>query len=346
LADLSPLDLALQYKVANGKIGVGDDLVKTGDRDPALSYYEAARQILDHIATKSTDRTARYELAICYSRIGDVYLFDAKPLSALSAYSKDLALTEPLAAADLKDSSLRAKLVGSKSSAAEAMVRAGRAKSGRTELQTSLNMAQALVASANNSLTQSYLAAVEMWIGEADEQSGDLPRASDSYRRALHRFSEMSAADPKDLDDAVNVVEARNHLAGARLQAGDTNEAAAEYQQALALAEALASANPENMAVVYAVADSQAGLGDLSVAMARKGSSPSSKRASWSHAQSSYQESLRAWGQINNPSRIAPNGFWASDPHQIIRRLDLCNAELKRIDQVSSSPVSTALHEH
>jgi tetratricopeptide (TPR) repeat protein len=206
-------------------------------------------------------------------------------------------------------------------------------------------MAQALVASANNSLTQSYLAAVEMWIGEADEQAGHLTRAPDSYRRALHRFSEMSAADPKDLDDAVNVVEARNHLAETRLKAGDTKEAATEYQQAVALAEALASANPENMAVVYAVADSEAGMGDLSVAMARKGSSASSKRANWSQAQSSYQQSLRSWGQINNPSRIAPNGFWASDPHQITRRLDQCNAQLKRINQISSSAVSKASHE-
>jgi len=346
LADLSPLDLALQYKVANGKIGVGDDLVKTGDRDLALGYYEAARQILDHIAAESTDRTSRYELAICYSRIGDVYLFDAKPLSALSAYSKDLALTEPLAAADPKDSSLRAKLVGSKSSVAEAMLRAGRINSGRIELQNALIMALGLVASANNSLTQSYLAAVEMWTGEADEQAGDLPQASDSYRRALHRFSEMSAADPKDLDDAVNVVEAHNHLAGTRLKAGDTQEAAAEYQKALALAEVLASTDKENMAVVYAVADSQAGVGDLSVAVARKGPSASSRRASWSRAQSSYQDSLRAWGQINNPSRIAPNGFWASDPHQITRRLDQCNAELKRINRMSPSPVSKASHEH
>ena len=97
LAVLSPANPQRQVRLASAYIGMGDDLVKAGERGEALDDYERARDILSPLAQDANNTPMRRSLAVCYSRIGDVLLFNGKPADALAAYKEDLRLIEPLA---------------------------------------------------------------------------------------------------------------------------------------------------------------------------------------------------------------------------------------------------------
>ena len=317
LAVLSPANPQRQVRLASAYIGMGDDLVKAGERGEALDDYERARDILSPLAQDANNTPMRRSLAVCYSRIGDVLLFNGKPADALAAYEEDLRLIEPLAKADPSDVHLQLKLAGATASAGYAQLHAGSRVLGRALLSQALAGLDRLPGTENDSQVRDYRAFITVWEGEAAQSAGDTAAAFRKYRQSLAIYSALATADSQDVEDQVAASELHGHLGSAHLQIGDLAKAADEYQQANTIASSLLSSRPDNMEVLYAAADACAGLGRVSGALARRAEDRNERSMHWTAASEWYQKSIASWKKVPNPSRFAPDGIEMIDLHQV-----------------------------
>jgi hypothetical protein len=112
------------------------------------------------------------------------------------------------------------------------------------------------------------------------------------------------------------------------VKSGNTTKADAQYRQALEIAESLVAASPRNAEALYAQANTYAGLGDLSMALAQTVSKGVERSKHLADAQDWYTKSLSTWQKVLNPSRISPKGFEVHGPSEVARRLSECKAGL------------------
>ena len=330
IAEANPSVLASQRAFAMANLGVGDDLVKASDREQALNYFRRAREIMEPLARTNDDALLRQSLAACFTRIGDALLMNGRATEALKYYREESNLLEPMAAADPKDVFLRSYFITSKGDIGHALVEAGHLKQGLSLLMHALAEQTVLANSDNDSHSRSLLAITEISVGEAFEHTGNVRRAQESYSRALNIYSAISAADPKDIEDTVNEACTRNHLGRAHLKSGNSDQASEEYRKALSISKALATSNPDNVEALYALADSYAGLGDVSAVLARRTRVAKDEADRWRESGDWYQKSLSTWQKIPNPAHISPNFFEVTEPREIARRAKLA-ADQSRI---------------
>ena len=316
--------------LARAYVGVGDDFVKIGRREQALAYYRKAITIYLPLAQGSNNTPPLRSLSSAYSRIGDALVLSGKPQEAVGFFQKQFYLVEPIATADPSDVDARTRVILSRASIGNALVEANRQREGLGILRSSLAGAEKLSDSAGDAYDRTILAFVEVWVGEAEEKTGDSDGALKHYARALERYSTIARADPKDMEDTLNTSAVSGHLGRARLHRGELKEAAEQYQKAEELALSASAANAENMEVLYALADSFGGMGNVEVAWARKAVSDIERHEHWKEAQASYQKSRDAWSKISNPSSISPNGVEVVDVRQVTSGLAGCDAALAR----------------
>jgi tetratricopeptide (TPR) repeat protein len=344
VAGMSPTDMKPRLRLASAYLGVADDLVKAGERAEAIGDYERARDIFSSQAQDANNTVMQRSLAICYSRIGDVLLFNGKPADALAAYQEDLRLIEPLAKADPTDVHLQLKLAGASASAGYAEIQAGRLAEGRELLSRAIAGINRMSSSESNSQSRDYRAFITVWEGEAAQKAGDTSAALREYREALRLYSDLVTADSQDIEDQVSVSEVHGHLGSAHLQSGDDAKAAEEYQQAYAIASSLLSSRMDNMEILYAAADASAGLGRVSAAFARSTHDSIDRSKQWEAALGWYEKSVADWKKIPNPSRFAPNGFAMVDMQQVMgeARIAADRAALaKRTDAFGATAVAS-----
>ena len=335
IADANPADLTKKTLLAASLSSVADDLVKLGDRDQAIDYYKRTLELEKPLAEDTSNPTLRSNLAVDYSRIGDTLVLSGRPEDALNNFREALRLIEPMAKADPKDTNLQAKLVLSRASIGNALVEDGRLAEGQHLLLQSLAEAENLARTAGDSQDRTILAFVEVWTGEAMEKAKDISRALQHYTVALQMYSEISKADPKDLEDAVSVVATYDHLGSAYLKLRNISTAQEQYRKALTVAESLVSSHSENMEVLFTLADTEAGLGDVSAARVWQTESVHDPAQRWMEARDWYRRSLSTWQKIPNPSHISPNGFEVADPREIAHRLAECMAHTSDTERQS-----------
>jgi eukaryotic-like serine/threonine-protein kinase len=170
-------------------------------------------------------------------------------------------------------------------------------------------------------------AAMQAWIGEAQEGTRNFAGALQSYESAAAGLAE----DESNFDDArcdLAMVEAK--IGGVLLKMGKTREAAAHYKKALDTAKLSVSLEHNDFPALYAAAEANAGSGDLAASEARKMADQAARSKLWNDACASYETSLTIWKRISNPSRFDGNGYFSSDPREIAQRLAACKAELIR----------------
>jgi non-specific serine/threonine protein kinase/serine/threonine-protein kinase len=330
IMSFDPNDPTAQRELAKTTSEIGDELVKLGEREQGLDSYRQAIEILNLLAKGSKDTILRRSLAIEYSRMGDALMKDAKPAEAIRHFRKQFNVIEPMAAADPKDVDMQTRLICARANIGNALVHADRPREGLRMLKRSLSEAEHLATSGSDALNRMILASFEVWVGEALENSGDAQGALHYYSRAFLRYSAIIAQDPQDLHDKVNLVAVGVHLTRVQIKQDSIKEAARQSNETLTLAESLVSTNPENMDVLYALADSYAAAGEVAALKARQAPSVKDSHRYWNHTHDFCQKSLTAWRKIPKPSKIAPNGFEVTDPEEVTRMLAQANAELAR----------------
>jgi len=248
---------------------------------------------------------------------------NGRATEALKYYREESRVLEPMAAADPKDVFLRSYLITSKGDIGHALVEAGHLKEGLSLLTRALAEQTVLANSDNDSHSRSLLASTQILVGEALERAENTRDARQHYLQALEIYSAISSADPKDIEDSVNIAETRNHVGRTYLKSREAMRAAQEYRKALSISETLLSPDQENIEALYALAESAAGMGDVSALLAGKSADSNEQSKRWSEARVWYQKSLSIWQKVPNPARISPNFFNVTEPREIARRAKL-----------------------
>ena len=156
--------------------------------------------------------------------------------------------------------------------------------------------------------------------------------AQQYYGQALRLYLATVSADPSDAEDAVNVAIMRNHLGGAHLKLRRAEQALEDYRSALGGEETLASASPDDVELLYAQADTYAGLGNVAAVFAQRSTHAADRTKRWAEGQEWYTKSLSVWQRIPNPGHVSPNLFRVSDRHEIARRLSMCKLHLVQVE--------------
>ena len=159
---------------------------------------------------------------------------------------------------------------------------------------------------------------------------GEIQFATHNYAEALRSYQKSAEFIEKDAqyDDA------RCGIAADYVRMGDVlmkldrwQDAAAAYNKALQKADLSFSLAHKDVPAFYPIADAHAGLGDLSMEMARRSRDPNQRARYQNEACSSYQQSIDTWHQISQPARFSPSHFPAGDPRSVSKRLAECRAQ-------------------
>jgi tetratricopeptide (TPR) repeat protein len=162
----------------------------------------------------------------------------------------------------------------------------------------------------------------------AFEKSGDLSGALRFYLQARASYQAICISDPKDAEDCLELAGVQDRIARIYIRQGKLEEALAEYQKAVALSELRSGGAEPNLEALYSAMNAHYGMGEVSVARARRSGSREKKLQSWKEARSWYQKSQADFLRIPGWHPITPNEFEAVNPKQIEARLSLCQSAL------------------
>jgi non-specific serine/threonine protein kinase/serine/threonine-protein kinase len=302
----------IHYKLQN-------DLIQTGDRTAAMLHAQQATEIFGNLAKQNNNANAQRELGSLYAAIANLLEIDGQFAKALESTRKQLQLIEPVTAADPKNLEYREDLANAQASIGYNLSKLGRSEEGISFLRRALAEMTELNRLGKNSETQVSLGGIHVRLGAASAETHNLADALDNYARAHAIYRDLAATDVADLNNRLMSADIENRIARVHLKQGDMG-ARREYEEALSISEPLTSRTPTNVAALYSLFESYAGLGDVSAGMAAKMTSGAERSKLSAEAWNWYAKSLRTWEKIPNASRISPNGVKVHDPREIARR--------------------------
>ena len=135
-------------------------------------------------------------------------------------------------------------------------------------------------------------------------------------------------SDPKDAEDCLELAGVQDRIARIYIRQGKLDEAFAEYRNALAISELRSGGAEPNLEALYSAMNAYFGMGEVSVARARRSGARGKNLQSWKEARSWYQKSQADFLRIPGWHPTTPNEFDAVSPKQIEARLSLCQAAL------------------
>lgn len=325
LSRQTPTDLKLQRSLAVSDYKLQNDLIQTGDRAEALLRVQEAVGVFERLAGQQNSALAQRDLAVAYFSLAQLSQLDGRSADAVQYFRKESQLLEPVVAADPKNIEYRLDLAGARASLGFNLSKTGHRKEGLALLLRGLADASDLYASSKSAQIQSTVALLQVELANTLELNGQLSESRKLYSHAEAICQSVASADPSDIQNRLTLSEIKNGMASAYGKQGDLEKARTEYQVALAITEPLAAKNSE---ALYSAFNSYAGLGDTSVALARKAGSSSQRTEDWRQARSWYQKSLDAARRIPNKSSVDPSGVGSPDPKVVAVHLAQCEQQL------------------
>jgi eukaryotic-like serine/threonine-protein kinase len=310
----------LQRWIAIIHFKLQNDLIQTGERSAAMLHAQQATEILERLAKQNNNANAQRELGSLYAAIANLLEIDGQFAGALENSRKQLQLIQPVIAADPKNLEYREDLASSQASVGYNLSKLGRSGEGIPFLRRGLAEMTELNRLGKNSETQVGLGGIQVRLGAALAETRNLAGALDSYARAHAIYQTLASADPTDLNNRLLSADVENRIARVHLKQGDISAARREYEEAFSVGEPITSRTPTNVAALYTLFESYAGLGDVSAGMASRVTSGPERSKLSAEAWNWYAKSLRTWENIPNASRISPNGVEVHDPREITRR--------------------------
>jgi serine/threonine protein kinase len=302
----------MRQGVAKVTVLLAHQIGRFGSRDEALPLMNMGIADFEALVKATAgDPGLIRELSAAEGRRGDVELMQGDIAAARADIHRSRQRIERLAQLDPENKMLQSDLWVSEFLDGRALVVAGRKTEALPELQHAFQNYQSLHLEADVGPGPE---AMQAWIGEAQAGTHNLTEALKNYEKAAAGLSE----DQANFDDArcdLAMVETKIGAVLARMD--KLQEASAEYKKALDTANLSFSLEHMDIPAFYAAAAAYRGLGDIALAQARGTVDPAQRSALLKKARESYQESLSAWKQIPNPSRINPNGFLVGDMRQI-----------------------------
>ncbi|HVI08068.1 MAG TPA: protein kinase [Candidatus Binatia bacterium] len=327
----APADRGLQLAMGKLEIKSGDEMAKLGLRKEGQEHAQRGIQIFQAMSAEGTDANAKRYLGFALDRYGDSLLMDGDAEGALNAYQEDERLLESLLATDPTNAVVQLDVGTALAKSGRALAFGGDSRKGLLLLHRAEKMFEAQVQrDPSYSEPRWYLQWTLIWTGEALGRRGDTAEALQNYRKVLVEWEQAEGPFLQSIAAGIHV------KIGEQMAKSAPQEAAQEYERALAILQQVASKNPNMLEVQYAMAGSYAGLGDLSCKRALGFKNQAGRRLSdWTEARDWYQRSASAWQQIQNPGAITPIGFICGNPSKIAAALAECDAQLEKLKAIA-----------
>ncbi|MDX6528795.1 MAG: eukaryotic-like serine/threonine-protein kinase [Blastocatellia bacterium] len=240
-----------------------------GDTRGAIENLNKALAIRERVfVLEPNNNDVRQELALCYERIGVVYVFNGPPDKAVENLRQATPILEELAAADPTNEDLQYALVDNYQGTAKALgsptsPNLGDAKGALEYMHKAQPIIEKLVADhATNLGYQVYLAGLHNSLGWVLGTSlGRLPEALEQAHQALAINRELVKADPGNTLYRTQLANQLSATGRIMLNAGDNRGALEDFKEGKAIYEAVLTADPHDTYSRRGVA-----LGDRNVA--------------------------------------------------------------------------------
>jgi non-specific serine/threonine protein kinase/serine/threonine-protein kinase len=304
---------------------LGDAVLKLGDRPAALDYYRRAAGILSAVDPKGTNANAALNLVVIDSKIADVLLAEGKTDEAIAWFTKNHQGALRLAAADPSNDAIKQQVITSTGQLGHALIEGGKIEEGLKYERLALE--KILAQPAQTPLYKIYQSIARGWIGEASERRGKLAEAVMEYRKAQDAAGAARTAGANDVRTQVFFCTSSDRLAAALLKLGKSTDAEKEYEDSRGVLEPLLQQNPGNAEVLYALAETYTGEGDVSMILAKYARENAARSKDWNDAADWYQKSLNTWHGVKNPTRISTSEMEARLPAEVSRKLSECRAQ-------------------
>lgn len=329
LLKIRPDDVPTLHGYATDLSNVGS-LLEGSDPREALTNYEKGLEIDRKLTQLATDVSYQRSVAIAYGSIASVYDDLGDYARSVENNLKDLAIYQDLVRTDPKNALLRQGLAISYANTAASCVRAGQIALAKEDSNRALEIMQPLVSSGpQNTFPQYVLAAILVVRGTILTAANEPEAAKTELEHARSIYESRYQAGTAT---QVNVAATDVKLGEAVAKAGQDQDAADYFHQALRIVEPLIPAVSIDLDALYAAADAYTGLGELSMKAARRPGLPAERRKSlWTEAKSWFLLSQSTWRRIEHPNHTAPNFFQAGDPAVVAKELKLTESALSSL---------------
>jgi len=304
---------------------LGDAMLKLGQRSAALEHYRRAAERLNSLDATGKRAGESHNAASVNSKIADAYLAEGKFREAIEWFRKGQQGALQLAAKDPNDVEAGQLVITSSGQLGHALVEAGQTAEGLKYLQPTLEKIEAHTP--QTPLLKVFEGIDRMWIGEAAERHGRTAEALTEYQKSKEAIASARTAGANDPRTTVYYCSSTDRLAAALLKRGNVADAAKEYEECRGILEPLAQKNPDNPEVLYALAETYTGMGDVSLRMAKDAKQRNAMSAGWKAASDWYQKSLNTWSAVPNPVRISPSFMEVRTPAEVAQKLAECKAQ-------------------
>jgi tetratricopeptide (TPR) repeat protein len=332
---IEPDDLSTLSAYAADLSHIGGALQRT-DPQAALPYYQRELQIIKKVSEASTAVGYGRRVALAYRDLSSAYEDLADFSRAVEYDVKALKVLQQLSQADAQNASVKHSLAIAYTNTAEGFAEIENMKLALEYSEKATEIMHKLVSAApENRSERHYLASVLASGGTVLMQAHKPEAAFARFEEARTIYESFRDTGVADIFEIANLAACTEKMGEASALSGNDRAAARYFHQALSIAEPLLSASSGELNPLYAVADTYAGLGDLSLKRARlPGQAVAQQKANWTEARDWYAKSLETWRRVEHPDRFAPStNIAASNPKIIAKKLQQSESALSRLRQ-------------
>ena len=322
---INPNSLPLRSQESVIILLLGDATLKLGDRRAALEYYRRGAALFRVVDPKGTRANVALNAAVTDGKIADIYLADRRIGDAIAGYRKSREAVLRQAAADPSNQTVKQLIITSSGQLGHALVEGGRIDDGLKYLHETLERIDA--EPPLTPLYKIYQSIAHGWVGEGLERRGKNADALTEYEEGKEAITSARAAGANDLRSQVYYCASTDRLAEALLKSGNPKEARKQFEECRGILEPLLQANPDNEEVLYALAETYTGEGDVSVRLAKGTQQNAANNPDWNAASEWYQKSLNTWSRVRNPAWISTSMIEVRLPAEVSQKLAECKAQ-------------------
>jgi serine/threonine-protein kinase len=242
---------------------VGRALMNTGDADGALRAYEEARDVAAALEAEDPTDAVRQALAATHNNIGIVLVVTGKPVEALAAHEKALAIKQKLTDASPAVTQFQSDLAMSHHNIGILFSKTGRPVEALTAYEKARHINQ-MLADANPAVTEFHrqLGVNEKTIGGLLWEMGRRAEALAAYERAQGIYQKLANDNPAVTDFQLMLADIHNGI-GVVLVGAKPAEALAAWERARAIYQKLADANPSVTEFQLQLATTHSNIGEF-----------------------------------------------------------------------------------
>jgi eukaryotic-like serine/threonine-protein kinase len=241
---------------------LGDILLNIdGGLDEAKKQYDRAFDLAtQRLAAEPQGSEAEHDLAMAYTKRGNLLAALGDKTHALQAFRASLAIRQRLAAADPMNAEVQYDLAQSYENVAASQGRAGDVKGAVESDREAFEIRKRLAEDYPDNF-QILLALSDSYRsrGARYQQLRDYDSALELYREALAIRERLASAEPSNLSLQALLHSTHSHLGELRLLMGDTEAALNSFNQSLLIAQKVFQSDAENYARILGVAQHTVG---------------------------------------------------------------------------------------